>query len=422
METTTAGAGTQEATAAVANGSAPAASYDRSKPPVSQAFGLGWNISRLFVSGKSPARRKRGKTPERLPSPGSLSEAERALIRLGQVRAAIEHLDDQMAGASAGGSLYEAANEQIAGLLPTDDGTAKRENPRPNLLEAHIALGRALSCCDARLAKAYHLGISLAATCYAPDGPESLVREFDSHRTAQMGEWLADLTSLFPDHSCRAVRLSCCIWRRWVEEGEGKIGNSVAGNGSPGAIQRVKARATGQKPASDPQREWIEVRRSLARQGEVWRALLSGEKPGTAMLELRDYVAAAARALGNSVGLIRRLWPALAVALALLAAGTLLVVEIQGPGAKLVGLASFAGAVGITWKGIGGGVGAVAKKLQEPVWGAALDEEIASAITTLPAGAKPVTAAARDAAPASGPPPSDLALHQEVEENVDWAP
>lgn len=164
------------------------------------------------------------------------------------------------------------------------------------------------------------------------------------------------------------------------------------------------------------------MRRSLVRQGEVWRALLSGEKPGTAMLELRDYVAAAARALGNGITLVRRLWPALLVALFLLVLGTLVLLGIQGPGAKLVGLASFAGAVGITWKGIGGGIGAVIKKLQEPVWGAALDEEIASAITILPAGVKPTTTEARDAAPAPGPPPGNLALHEEVEENEDWAP
>ena len=422
METATADGTTPETAASVAdNGSLPVVVDDGFKAPVTQAFGLGWNISRLFVSGTPAARRRRKKTPERLPSPGSLSEGERSLIRLGQVRAAIERLDGRLVGLSAG-PLHEATNEQIAELLPADGGAARCDDPRAKLLDAHIALGQALSCSDARLSKAYHLGVSLATTCYAPVGPESLVKEFNSHRTAQIGEWLADLTSLFPDHSCRAVRLSCGAWRRWVEAGGGRLGAAVKGRESAGRIQKVKALARTQKPAADPEKEWIEVRRSLARQGEVWRALLSGEKPGTAMLELHDYVAAAARALGNGVSLVRRLWPALAVAGALLGLGTLLVVEIQGPGAKLVGLASFAGAVGITWKGIGGGVGVVAKKLQEPVWGAALDEEIASAITTLPAGAKPVTAEARDAAPASGPPPGDLALHPEVEENEDWAP
>lgn len=410
-----------EAAAAVANGPSPVAFDHRSEAPVTQAFGLGWNISRLFVSGTPPAQKRRRKTPDRLPSPGSLTEGERSLIRLGQVRAAIEHLDGRLAGSGAGGPLQEATSEQIVALLPADDGAADCEDPRASLLDAHIAIGQALSCGDAVLSKAYHLGVSLAATCYAPSGPKSLVKEFDSHRTAQIGEWLADLTSLFPDHSCRAVRLSCGTWRRWVEESKGRLAPAAETAGA-GAIRRVRARAAAPKPALDPEEEWIEVRRALARQGEVWRALLSGEKPGTAMLELRDYVAAAARALGNGVGLIRRLWPALVVALILLGLGTLLVVAIQGPGAKLVGLASFAGAVGITWKGIGGGVGTVATRLQEPVWGAALDEEIAAAITTLPAGAKPAPVKARDAAPASGPSPSDLALHLEVEENDEWAP
>jgi hypothetical protein len=422
MEAGTLAATPPEAASPHPDGASSAAVVEEPKPPVTQAFGLGWNISRLFVSGTPPARRKRDTPPKRLPSPGSLSEGERSLIRLVQVRAIIEHLEARLAGTSASGSLHEAANEQISELLPADDGAPHCKEPRANLLNAHIALGQALSCCDARLSKAYHLGVSLASTCYAPTDPESLVKEFDSHRTAQIGEWLADLTSLFPAHSCRAVRLSCRQWRRWVEEHQGSIGAVNGQKGGAGPLQKVKARATNQKPEADPRKEWTEVRRTLARQGEVWRALLSGEKPGTAMLELRDYVAAAGRALGNGAGLIRRLWPVLVAVLALVATGTVLALAIEGPGARLVGLASFAGAIGITWKGIGGSVGTVAARFQEPVWGAALDEEIASAITTLPGGAKPASGKAWDTAPASGPPPSDLALHREVEQNEAWAP
>lgn len=396
---------------------------DPSERPVTQAFGLGWNLARLFVSGTPPERTKRKSAPSRLPSPGSLTEGERSLIRLSQVLAAIEHLDGRLNGSGSDSPLQEAASEQITRLRPTDEGKASCNDPRADLLDAHVALGQALSCCDARLSKAYHLGVSLATICYSPTGPESLEKEFDSHRTAQIGEWLADLTALFPDHSCRAVRLSCAAWRQWVEKSKGRPAvAATADRESASRIRRVAARVPGKRERVDEKKEWTEVRRTLARQGEVWRAMLSGEKPGTAMLELRDYVSAAARALGNGAGLIKRLWPAVLLAVALIVVGTLLVVAIQTPGAKLVGLASFAGAVGITWKGIGGGVGTVAAKLQEPVWGAALDEEIATAITILPGDAKPAAEKANETAPASGPAPEKLALHSEVEKNKAWAP
>ena len=94
----------------------------------------------------------------------------------------------------------------------------------------------------------------------------------------------------------------------------------------------------------------------------------------------------------------------------------------ESTGAKIVGLVTIAGSLGFAWKGVLGGVGAVVKKFQEPVWGAALDEEIAEAITILPAGAVSVNTSAPDLAPAPGPQSAALPLLEEVDENEEWAP
>jgi hypothetical protein len=391
---------------------------------VTQAFALGWNICLLYLSGATPAWRQWKQAPERLPSPSRFSKAERALIRLSQVRSTIDHFSGSVATSGRGGSLLSAAGEHVDQVNSRGPGAVGGIDPRVSLCEAHLALAEALSASDARLAKAYHLGGELATVCHAPNDFESLQREFKRSRIARLGEWLADLTSLFPDHASRAVRLSCDEWRRWVENpqiSEVKAADSNPEADSPGAIKRAAAFATGDRRAMNWDEDGKEVRRSLRRQGEVWRALLAGEKPGAAMLELQDYFATGARALRNAVRLFSGVMIPLLFALALLAIGSWLLVKNEGAGAKVAGLVTVAGAVGITWKGIFGGLGTVVGKLQGPVWGAALDEEIAAAITELPAGAKVESVEATKAAPASGPPSSVLAPPEENRAEPDWA-
>jgi hypothetical protein len=356
--------------------------------------------------------------PDRLPSPGRLNEAERSLIRLGQVRAAIDQLDGRLAG-NGHAPLRAAVDCHIGELEPREDGSADCADPKASLCGAHLALAHALSSSDGRFAKAYQLGVSLASTCYAPTDRASLRREFNRHRIAQLGEWLADLCALFPDHASRAVRLSCTTWRTWIYDP--RVNPAIVAD-DPGLLEKARGRATTWTEPFDLDEEWTEVRRALARQGEVWRALLSGEKPGTAMLELRDYVAAGARGLHNGFALVRRMWLALVLLVILIILGMAAVVTFESTGAKIVGLVTIAGSLGFAWKGVLGGVGAVVKKFQEPVWGAALDEEIAEAITVLPAGAVVLaTKNAPDSAPAAGPQSAVLPLLEEVDENEEWA-
>lgn len=408
-----------EASAPVTTGPASNGSQPTGEPvlPAGQAFSLGWNVCRLYLSGTAPRRPRHGSVPPRLPSPGRLGEAERSLIRLGQVRAAIDQLDDRLA-VDGQAPLSSAVDCHIGELEPREDGSAACDDPKASICEAHLALAQALSSSDARLAKAYQLGVSLASTCYAPVDAAGLRTEFNPHRVAQLGEWMADLCALFPDHACRAVRLSCTTWRLWVEE---PLVNPAIVAEEPGMLERARGRATAWTEPFDIDVEWTTVRRALARQGEVWRALLSGEKPGTAMLELRDYVAAGARGIRNGFALVRRMWLALFILVVVLILGMAAVVTLESTGAKIVGLVTIAGSLGFAWKGVLGGVGAVLRKFQEPVWGAALDEEIAEAITILPAGAVPPSTDAPDSAPAAGPQSGILPLLEEVDEHEEWA-
>jgi hypothetical protein len=417
VEATTAGKAASEKPRAGESSATAVAPEDATvRGSVAQAFSLGWNLCRLYLSGSVPRRPSWSKVPKRLPTPSRFSEAERSLIRLGQVRASIERLDERVAARAGQPSLGDATAEHIARLDPSADG-GNGDDPRRSLCEAHLALAQSLSCSDPRLAKAYHLGVSLATTCHAPDDLASLKNEFNRYRIAQLGEWLADLTALFPNHSSRAVRLSCGSWRRWVDDPQVEAAKGMAPAGKR-RIRKATARARGLTRDLNWRSEGIEVRRALARQGEVWRALLSGEKPGTAMLELRDYVKAGARALMNAMRLARGVWPVLVLAFVLFVLGVVLVLS----GAKLSGLIALVGSVGITWKGVADGVGGVMERLQDPVWGAALDEEVAGAITTLPPGASLSSQEVEDAAPAAGPQPDVLALPEEVEQKPEMAP
>ena len=57
----------------------------------------------------------------------------------------------------------------------------------------------------------------------------------------------------------------------------------------------------------------------------------------------------------------------------------------QGSSSQLVaGATSVLAALGLTWKGLGGTIGQLAGRLEQPLWGAVLDDAIADAITLLP--------------------------------------
>lgn len=391
------------------NGASGSAVPNPPKVPVSQTFSLGWNICLLYLSGEQADWEQPAEPPDRLPSPSFFSEPEHSLIRLGQVRSTIHHLSSNLPADNVGNaSAFSDVSVEIEVLFP-DPRRVGGGDPRVNLSQAHLALTQVLSETDPRLAKSYHLGCDLAAICNAPHDLTSLQAEFQRDHIAQVGEALADLTSLFPDHSCRAVRLSCAEWRRWVETPELSIAEvGENGSGPPTGLKQARVRAARKTRSLDWSLDGEEVRRSLVRQGDVWRALLSGEKPGTAMLELQDYFATGARALKNAFKLLGGMRIPLALVVLLLVLGCVLLVSDAGALAKAGGLVAIVSSAGLTWKGFLGGLGPVVEQIQKPVWGAALDEVIAGAITLLPTGAQEASIDASEAAPASGPQPEAL--------------
>ena len=82
-------------------------------------------------------------------------------------------------------------------------------------------------------------------------------------------------------------------------------------------------------------------------------------------------------------GVVRRIPLLAGFIVALVVAGVVLL--FQGSSSQLVGgVTSILAALGLTWKGLGGALGQLAGKLEQPLWGAVLDDAIADAITLLP--------------------------------------
>jgi hypothetical protein len=344
---------------------------------VCRAFALGWQVSRLREHASTDSRIE--PDPDgRLPGLSSLSGPEQTALGIAQVEAATHLVEDRLRAAG------------VATPSTTDVRRAFRHGSGGDVrTQVHVLHRRLLltfTAADFRIGKAYGLGRTLADTCHSPRDLASLQHELQPYRLLNLQEWLADLHSAFPAHAARAVSLSLDQWRRWAE-------------------QPVFGR--------DPL-DWSEhheaVRRTLARQGHLWRALLSGEKAATDMLSPDDYLTAADGLLERTRVLVRSVLtrhPEITYgALFFVLLALFLLLFFDGTGKILAGLAAAAAALGITWKGVGGALASVGAKLEQPLWGAELDYATAAAITRLPGEAPVVIDRAQETATLPSGPPS----------------
>jgi hypothetical protein len=323
---------------------------------VCRAFALGWQVSDLHQQASTDSRLEYEPTA-RLPGLSALSRAERTALGIAQVDAATNLLGDPL---KATGIATPSTAELHRAF---EHGTTAHVRGQVHLVHRRLLL--TLTAADFRLGKAYGLGRALADTCRFPADLASLENEFEANRLLNLQEWLADLESAFPAHAARAVSISLDEWRQWAET---------------------------QTFASEPV-NWSahheRLSRTLTRQGRLWRAVLSGEKSPTDMLSTDDYLTAADHLFERSSTLLKsvvarhRELTAAVIVLVVLAAYLLLHYS-HSPGKELAGLAAAAGALGITWKGIGGLLKAGALRLEAPLWGAELDFAAAAAITRLP--------------------------------------
>lgn len=317
-------------------------------PRVAAAFALGWQIAVLY----RPERRRRN-TPaseDDLPSLGRLDAMQFMEFGLAQVQVAIANLHDPVDRSGLTLPDVTAVRERLRAA----EGAAAR---RAEIRAMHVQLTSSLGAVDFRLGKAYGLGRAIADSCRNPTTTETLRAEFGEARIATLVSWLDDLSSAFPAHAGHSVRESLRRWQRWTRD-------------------------AGEQP------EDSEVWALLRRQGDLWRSLLSGEKLGTDMLEVDNYLDAADRTFRQLRGLAGRFvkrFPAVAVfVVGLFLGGVALIVVGASSATVVAGLGGILASVGLTWRGIGGSLGRLLRQLERPLWGAAVDAAITEAITLTP--------------------------------------
>jgi hypothetical protein len=315
---------------------------------VAAALGLGWYLAALAHPGRitlTAAAVRAGTT-----GLGPLSDKELLAYCRSHVDVAFAKLRKVVGEASP---LPDSELEELGKCIDS----AKDDLRRQAADELHRKVLSALSAADFRLGNAYGVGAALLDLTTRPSEQATLEDHLMNERMAPIVASIDDLSTALPDHAGHGVRESLREWQKSVEQKSEVV-------------------------------EVPEVWHLLARQGELWRAVLAGEKAGTDMLELADYVDAADRLskrLRKVAWQLVKAFPLVCVIVLLLfAAGIVLVVAFPDSAAAAVaGAGTILASLGLTWRGLGSSLGGLAGKLEQPLWGAELDTAVTQAITLL---------------------------------------
>jgi len=315
--------------------------------------------------------------PDKLPGISNLDSLARVSLLLTEVDVGVHRVcgfDDDGFGVP-----------DLSPLRAMLDAPSRRpDDVRLEILSVHCDLLAHLTAADFRLGKAYGLGRALGETTMLPSAKvrQSFTQPFDPYRMATLETWLSDLKSLLPDHASEGVRGSLRTWASWVA-------NPMMEVWSEKGRHVVDDRAVDWASTDDQ----VRINGALGRQGQVWRAMLSGEKQGTDLLSTEHYVKAGDQLVDRLGDLLRQyLWRykwVLLVAVVIVAAVVALVSALSLSSALAAGAATAVGAIGISWKGVGGTLGKALSMAERPLWDAALDASIVIAATRLPQEVRP---------------------------------
>jgi hypothetical protein len=385
---------------------------DAAREGVIAALVLGWHVAELFHANLPRSTQRRQTSLDKLVGIGELDPLSRARLLLGQVEA-----DLQRAWQFDDSGQPPPALDPVQSLLQAE--VRQPGQVQAAVAELHRQLLVTLTAADFRRGKAYGLGRALAETTLLPNArdPQTFQQVFARHRLANLLGWLADLKSAFPVHAAEAVRGSLQAWAAWSDAptlhlalDEQRPASAAEAGGQPlGTAAMPVATARVPPPpraafrwrlARHPRQrqarpvDWASpadresVTRTLRRQGQLWRAILSGEKDGVDLLSTDDYLLAADRLLGHirrlTLGLLRRFWIATVIVAAILVGGLVKVFTVRAASTVLAAALTVAGAIGLSWKGAASGLGRVLAQAQRPLWESELDVAVANAVTVMP--------------------------------------
>jgi hypothetical protein len=324
------------------------------------ALVLGWRLAELYDQDSLPPPPVKPATqmpPAHLPGASEASDYDHAVVLIDQASGAARSLGDVL------GDQARTLAEVRATL---DRDPHDRADVQRVILEVHDDVRTRLTAVEPRLGTAYGLGRLLADTVWLPRSKErDLYRErFDHFRLGNAHAWLDDLERALPSRAAAAVRAGLRAW-------EVRIAALVEADTTGAAFNES-------------------VLRVLRAQGEMWRRLLAGEKDPNSLLGPHDYVAAAHGLLRRARAIAWRFlcawWFAVLLVLLVAAAGIWAAVTYAPTGTDRVVavLVSVAGALGVSWKGVGASLGQTLRRVEAALWAAEVDEALGRAATVLP--------------------------------------
>jgi hypothetical protein len=340
----------------------------RADAKVATSLGLGWYLAALAHPGAVAVTSAAARGD--LAGPADTADVRAFAFCRQHVEVAFAKLTEAIAEAGPD----PAELDELRACLDSAEEDARRHAAT----ELDGKLLAILSAVDFRLSKAYAVGRALLNLTSRPSPRVKLSDHLTAAAVAPVVADIDDLTSALPAHAGHSVRDSLVEWREAI---------------------RTESPVAPEAPET-----WL----ALARQGELWRAMLAGEKAARDMLEIEDYIDAAERLSRRMRKLGRRIvtrFPALVATLVLLvAAGIALIVLTDTEAGVIAGAGSIIAGFGLSWRGLGRSLGGLAGKLEQPLWGAELDKAITQAITLLPREkGRDVTGRRRDVAVALGP-------------------
>jgi hypothetical protein len=355
---------------------------------VQRAFRLGWRFAQMFhdphQAVEEPQKRPE-KPPRHLPALSELTTGQRARLLMREIHNDVGCLNDELPD----DLKIDAVVATVSALAEEMGRHGTTPERQFQILEAYTRLRVDLGAADPHLGTALDLGRILADTVLLSVSATDFRDEFGRFRLANVYGWLEDLHAYFPPYAADTVKGSLELWQGWMSQHAAETG------GEQGAI----------------------VRRSLTRQGEKWRRILSGEILAEELLTASDYGDAASFFLRRLRGLVwsflRRFWPVVLPLAAVVAAIVYVIVKYapNGPASVAAYIATAAGTLGVSWKTVSSTLGKVAANAEQPLWNAEVLESIVMAATVLPADMNraKVTALrqqARDAEAHLGQPPA----------------
>jgi hypothetical protein len=339
----------------------------RADANVATSLGLGWYLAALAHPGAVAVTSAAARGD--LAGPADTADVRALAFCRQHVEVAFAKLTEAIAVAGPD----PAELDELRACLDSAEEDARRHAAT----ELDGKLLAILSAVDFRLSKAYAVGRALLNLTSRPSPSAKLSDHLTAATVAPVVADIDDLTSALPAHAGHSVRDSLVEWRESI---------------------RTESPVAPEAPET-----WL----VLARQGELWRAMLAGEKAARDMLEIEDYIDAAERLSRRMRKLGRRIvtrFPALVATLVLLvSAGIALIVLTDTEAGVIAGAGSIIAGFGLSWRGLGRSLGGLAGKLEQPLWGAELDKAITQAITLLPREkGRDVTGRRRDVAVALG--------------------